>query len=178
MANILDVISKQFTILELESNVVFHKDITGTIKQMKERSKDRCPQKNVVNDNLTDKVSCLSRIARVVEGLPFTFEAVHHTSVERRSIAGLEWHDTEAPLRVVRCKETKLLLIANSGLMIPDLVVKGDKIQSASRIAQVIDSVVATRYGIFKWQSALVQATIGDTHTPDKVGDINDVLVI
>ena len=122
----------------------------------------------------------IGRVARPVKGSPFGFEDPHHTSVEGRCVTRSKWHDTETVLVVVRGKESELLLIAfaNPNLMVAGFVIEGNKEETAGRVAEVVDGIVASRDGIFKRQGDLIQTTIGNTHTPDEVEDIRNVFLV
>jgi hypothetical protein len=107
-------------------------------------------------------VSSIGRITRFVESLPFAFEDSHHASVERRSIARAERHDAKTILFVVGGEEGELFLIAfsNLDLVITGLVVEGNKIETAGRVAEVVNSIVATRDRILERESDLVETAI------------------
>ena len=152
VTNVLDAVGKELAFLKLECDTVFHEDVADALEQTKQSSKDRSPQKDVVDDDATAKVSGISGVTRFVQRLPFTFEDAHHAGVESRSVARAERHDTETIFFIVGCKESKLLLVAASdhNLVVPGLVVKGDKEQTAGGVAEIVDSVVATRDRIFE----------------------------
>ncbi len=67
---------------------------------------------------------------------------------------------------------------ADSDLVVASLVVKGDEEQRPSRIAKVIDSVVAARNRVLEGKRDLIQTAIGDTETPDKVVDQGNVFLM
>jgi hypothetical protein len=62
--------------------------------------------------------------------------------------------------------------------VVASLVVKGDEEQRPSRIAKVIDSVVAARDRVLEGERDLIQTAIGDTETPDKVVDQGNVFLM
>ena len=53
MTDIFDAVGKELAFLQLESDAVFHKNSTNTLKQTKESSDNSGPQKNVVDDDST-----------------------------------------------------------------------------------------------------------------------------
>jgi hypothetical protein len=63
-------------------------------------------------------------------------------------------------------------------LVVACLVIKCDEEQRPSRIAEIVDSVVAARDGVFERESDLVQTAIRDTETPDKVFNGSDVFLV
>ena len=164
----------------MKSNSVFHKDIAHTLKQTKQRSKDRGPQEDVVDNNATAEVSGVGRVTRFVQSFPFAFENAHHTSVERRSIAGSKRHDAKTILIVVRGEEGELFLImvADSNLVVSGFVIKGDEEEAACRIAEIINSIVASGDRVLKRQGNLVQTTIRDAHAPNEIDDIHNVFLV
>jgi hypothetical protein len=180
MPNILDAVGKQFVFLELESHTVFHENITNTFKQTKKTSEDSSPQKDVINDDTAAKVRGISGITRAVKGLPFAFENPHHTCVKSRSITRAKRHHRPTIFVIIGRKESKFLLILESdtNLVVASLIVESDEEQAASRIAEVINSVIATRNGVLERQSDLVETAVRDAQAPDKVTDIDNVFLV
>jgi hypothetical protein len=62
--------------------------------------------------------------------------------------------------------------------MIAATCVQADKIEFTRRVAKIVDSILATRDGVFKGQRDTVQSAIGDAHTPDEVLNVVDVLLV
>ena len=91
-------------------------------------------------------------VARSIKDLPFGLENAHHASIESGSVARTERHHAEAPLLVIGRKEGEFLLVAvaDCDLMVASLVVEGDKIETTSRVAEVVDSIVTARNRILK----------------------------
>jgi hypothetical protein len=180
MADVFNPVSKEFALLQLESNTIFHKHVTHTLKQTKESSENGSPEQNVINDNTTAQVSSISWVARLVESFPLCLKNTHHTGIKRGCVTRPKRHDTKTILFIVRSKESELLLVTltNHDLVIPSLVVEGDKEQSAGRVTEIVKGVVATRNGIFKREGDLVQATIRDTQAPDKICDVQDMFLM
>jgi hypothetical protein len=180
VADVFNAVSKKFTFLQLESDTVFKKDITHTAEIGKQRRKDGRPEKDVVNDNAAAKVRRVRGVPKVKEGVPFVLENTHHRGVESRGVAGSKRHDGESILFVVGSEESELGLIlgANGNLMIAGLVVETDKIEPTGRVAEIINSVVASGNRVFEWEGYLVEASVGDAHAPDEVGDVSDVFLV
>jgi hypothetical protein len=105
-------------------------------------------------------------MARFEKSSPFAFENVHHAGAIGRSVARAERHDTKAALLIIGGKESELLLIARAdgNLVVASLVVEGYETETTSRVAEVVDSIVATRDRIFERKGDLVQATVRKTH--------------
>jgi hypothetical protein len=62
--------------------------------------------------------------------------------------------------------------------VITGLVVEGNKIKTAGRVAEVVNSIVATRDRILKRESDLVETAIGNAQAPNELEDIGDVLLV
>jgi hypothetical protein len=180
MSDILDAVSKEFTLFKLKSNAILHEHVANTLEQTKKSSEDGSPEQNVINDNTTAQVSSISWVARLVESFPLCLKNTHHTGIKRGCVTRPKRHDTKTILFIVRSKESELLLVTltNHDLVIPSLVVEGDKEQSAGRVTEIVKGVVATRNGIFKREGDLVQATIRDTQAPDKICDVQDMFLM
>jgi hypothetical protein len=119
-------------------------------------------------------------MAKAEEGIPFVLEYTHHGSVKRRSIAGTEGHDSESILLVVRAKEGEFGLVRrpDDDLVVAGFVVKTDEEESAGRVSKVVNGIIASGNGVFKREGDLVEATIRNTHTPNKVRDIGDLFLM
>jgi hypothetical protein len=180
MANVLDAVCKELAFLELESNTVFHKDVTDTLKQTKQGSKHGSPQQDVVDDDATALVSCIGRVARAEEGFPFALEDAHHAGVESGSVARPKRHDAPTVFLIVGSKEGKFLLVTVSdhNLMVAGFVVEGDKEEAASRVAEVVNGIVATWNRILEGQGDLIQAAIRDAQAPDEVFNGQDMFLV
>jgi hypothetical protein len=63
-------------------------------------------------------------------------------------------------------------------LVVASLVVEGYKIETTSRVAEVVDGIVTTRDRIFERKGDLVQATVRNAHTPNKIEDVEDMLLM
>ena len=119
-------------------------------------------------------------VAGAVQGLPFALENAHHTCIESRGVARSKRHDTETILRIIGGEEGKFFLILESDcdLVVSSLVIQGDEIEATGGVAEVVNSVVATRDRVFERKSHLIEATIRDTQTPNKLSDIDDVFLM
>jgi hypothetical protein len=62
--------------------------------------------------------------------------------------------------------------------MVATTSVKADKIEFTGRIAEIVDSILAARDGVFEREGDAVQLAIGDAHTPDEVLNVVDVLLM
>jgi hypothetical protein len=180
VADILDAIGKELAFLELESDAIFLEDVAYAFKQKEERGDRSRPQEDVVNDDAIAKMGRVGRMARFEKRCPFAFENVHHAGIKGRSVARAERHDTKAVLLIIGGKESELLLIARAdgNLVVASLVVEGYKIETTSRVAEVVDSIVTTRDRIFERKGDLVQATVRNAHTPNKIEDVEDMLLM
>jgi hypothetical protein len=63
-------------------------------------------------------------------------------------------------------------------LVVASLVVEGYKIETTSRVAEVVDSIVTTRDRIFERKGDLVQETVRNAHAPNKIEDVEDMLLM
>jgi hypothetical protein len=180
VADILDAIGKELAFLELESDAVFLEDVADAFKQKEERGDHSRPQEDVVNDDAIAKMGRVGRMARFEKRCPFAFENVHHAGVKGRSVARAERHDTKAVLLIIGGKESELLLIARAdgNLVVASLVVEGYRIETTSQVAEVVDSIVTTRDRIFERKGDLVQATVRNAHAPNKIEDVEDMLLM
>jgi hypothetical protein len=71
-----------------------------------------------------------------------------------------------------------LVTVPDTNLVIASHVIQGNKIQETIGVAEIVDSVVATRDGIFERKSDLVEATIRNTKTPNELVDTDNVLLM
>ena len=71
-----------------------------------------------------------------------------------------------------------MITVPDTNLVIASHVVQSNKIQETIGVAKIVDSVVATRNGIFERKSDLVEATIRNTETANKLVDADDVLLM
>jgi hypothetical protein len=129
MSDIFDTVSQKLALFELEGNTVLHKNITDTLEETKQSSKEGRPQKDVVDDDAAAEMGGVSGVAGAIQSLPFTFENPHHACVKGGSIARPKRHNTEAPFGIVGRKESELLLIAiaDADLMIASFIVQRDE---------------------------------------------------
>jgi hypothetical protein len=81
---------------------------------------------------------------------------------------------------VVRSKESKLFLAAGADgdLMIPSLVVETDEKKVASRVAKLVDGIVAMRDGVFEGEGDSVLPAVQDTHMPNELVDVHGMLLV
>jgi hypothetical protein len=81
---------------------------------------------------------------------------------------------------VVGAEECEFFLIgrAHSYLVIAGLVVETDKEEAACRISEIVNCIITSGNGVFKRECDLVQATIGNTHAPNELGDVKDMLLV
>jgi hypothetical protein len=120
------------------------------------------------------------RVAGTEQLCPFLFENVHHTSIECGSIARSERHNTEAIFSVIGCKESQLLLVTmmDGDLMVYRFVVESNKIYPPCRVTEIVNIIVTARDRVFKRQSDLIEATVGDAHAPNEVQNIEDMFLM
>ena len=120
------------------------------------------------------------RVALAKQSVPFILKDTHHTSIKSGGIAGTKRHDNEGILFVVRCEKSQFFLVdeSDTDLVVAGFVIQTDEIEFSSRVAKVVDSIVAVWDWIFKRESDLVQAVVGDTHAPDKIIDVVDVFLV
>jgi len=180
MTDIFDAVREEFAFLQLEGDTILHEYVANTFKQLEQSSENSGPQKDVVDNDPTAKMRSSSGVARSVQGFPFAFKNAHHTCVESRGVAWAKRHDAKTVFRVVRCKESKLLLVleTNRNLMVAGFVIQSDEIQSAGGVAKVVDSVVAPGDGVFERKGDLVESTVRDTQAPNKIDDVDDMFLV
>jgi hypothetical protein len=180
VADMLDAIGKELAFLELESDATYLEDVAHAFKQKEERGDRSRPQVDVVNDDAIAKMGRVGRMARFEKRSPFVFENVHHAGAKGRSVVRAKRHDTKAALFIIRGKESEFLLIARAdgNLVVASLVVEGHKIETTSRFAEVVDSIVTTRARMFERKGDLVQATVRNAHAPNKIEDVKDMLLM
>jgi hypothetical protein len=180
VTDVFNAVSQKFTLLQLKGDTILHEDVADALEETEQGSKHGGPEEDVVNNNSTAEVSRVVGVARSIKDLPFGLENAHHASIESGSVARTERHHAEAPLLVIGCKEGEFLLVAvaDCDLMVASLVVEGDKKETTSRVAEVVDSVVAARNRILKRKSNLIQTAIRDTHTPDELVDVYDMFLM
>jgi hypothetical protein len=61
---------------------------------------------------------------------------------------------------VQRRQASLLIAISNLDLMVSSFVIEGNKKQTASRVAKIVNSIVAARDRVLKGQRDLVQMTV------------------
>ena len=129
IADVLDAVSRKFTLFQLESDMILHKDVTDTLEETEQGSKNGGPEEDVVNYDPTAEVSCVVRVPRAIKDLPFGLEDTYHIGIKGWSVARPKRHHTEAPLLIVGRKEGEFLLIAVAEcyLMVASFVVEGDE---------------------------------------------------
>ena len=105
VADILNSVSEEFTLLQLESDSIFHEDIADAFKQLEQSSKQSSPEQDIVDDDATAEVRGTSGVTRAVEGLPFITKDLHHAGIKRRCVARAKRHHRPTPFLVVRREE-------------------------------------------------------------------------
>jgi hypothetical protein len=111
VTNIFDAVGKELAFLQLESDTVFHKDSTNTLKQPKKSSDNSRPQKNIVDDDSASKMRGVRWVTRSKESFPFAAEDAHHTSVKSGSVARPERHYRPTVFVVIRGEKRQLFLV-------------------------------------------------------------------
>jgi hypothetical protein len=101
-------------------------------------------------------------VTKVKEGVPFVLKDAHHGGIESGGIARAKWHDSERILFMMGAKERKFRLVlgTDGNLMVTGFVIKADKVETACRVAEVIDGVVAAGDRVFEREGDLVQAAV------------------
>ena len=79
-----------------------------------------------------------------------------------------------------RGEESKFVLVASvdGNLVIATLRIKTDEEKLASRVAKVVNGIFAAGNGVLEGQCDTIELTVRNTHTPDKVIDVIDVLLV
>jgi hypothetical protein len=122
VTDMFDAVGKELAFLQLESDTVFHKNSTNTLKQSKKSGNNSRPQKNVVDDDSTSKMRGVRWVARSKKSFPFGAEDAHHTSIKSWSVARPERHYRPTVFVIVRGEKRQLFLVFPSNL---NLVVTG-----------------------------------------------------
>ncbi len=153
MTDIFDAVGEELAFFQLESDAVFDENVANAFKEVEKRSKDRGPEQDVVDNNAATKVRSTSRVTRSVERLPFPTEDTHHTSIESWSIARPKRHHRPAVFVVVGGEECQLLLVllSNADLVVAGLVIQSNEKETTSRVAEVINGIVAARDRVLEW---------------------------
>jgi hypothetical protein len=105
VTDILNSVSEEFTLLQLESDSIFHEDIADAFKQLEQGSEQSSPEQDIVDDDATAEVRGTSGVTRAVEGLPFITKDLHHAGIKRRCVARAKRHHRPTPFLVVRREE-------------------------------------------------------------------------
>ncbi len=94
----------------------------------------------------------IGRVAMKKEGCSFVLEDAHHGGIKGWSIAWPERHDNESVLLVDGSKKCELFLVAETDrdLVISHFIVQTDEKKPFSRVAEIIDGVVAAGDGYSK----------------------------
>jgi hypothetical protein len=121
-----------------------------------------------------------SGVLRLEEGVPFSGQNVHHTSIKTRRVARAKRHNAEAVLHIIGRKESELVLVAvtDSDLMIAAASVEANEIQFPSGVAEVVNRIFAARDGIFERKGNAVEFPIRDAHAPDEIVDIDNIFLM
>jgi hypothetical protein len=112
---------------------------------------------------------------------PFSFQLKHHSRVGCRSIHRSKRHHGETLLVSLWGEECCLLLIRvpDRDLMEALAAVKGDKPKEESlHLAEIFDGTGAAWNRECKWLGTSISTPEGDTHTPYKVLDIVNILLV
>jgi hypothetical protein len=147
MTDMLDAVGQELAFLQLKSDEVFDEHLADAFKKVEERGEDRGPEQDVIDNDSAAEVGSTNRAARAAKRLPFSTENTHHASMESRSIARPKRHHRSAAFVIVGGEESQLLLVLlpNAELVIAGLVVQSNEKETTSRVAEVINGILAAR---------------------------------
>lgn len=111
---------------------------------------------------------------------PFAAHFEHHAGVNSRSVHGSKRHDSPRDFGTVGEVKGKFLLVAkgNSNLVVTGFGIDANPKQSTGPSTKVVEGIVATRDGKSERFSDRVEATIGDTETPDEIVDVGNMFLM
>ena len=181
MADPFKAVQEEVTLGEVETETVLDIDFTNAFEKVEQENGVVRPEETVV-DNLfaVDLLGAFGK-AGTEKLVSFFADHTHDGGVHSGGVERAEGHDLEGIFEGVGSKESELFDIGfpNSNLMVTRLGVETDEVEAtAGAVAEVVQSVVATRDRVQERESDSVERAVVDAEAPDEFVNIVAVLLV